>query len=45
LYVSKESLKTALDKLQGTADHMLKIWFVLKQTFAENIWKCRAKFV
>lgn len=30
-FISKASLTTALHKLQGTADHMLKIWFVLKQ--------------
>jgi MoxR-like ATPase len=36
MYVSKQALKTALDKLQGTADHMLKIWFVLKQMGLTN---------
>ena len=31
MYVSTESLKTSLDNLHGTANHMLKIWFALKQ--------------
>jgi hypothetical protein len=36
MFVSREALATALDKLQGTADHMLKIWFVLKQMGLTN---------
>lgn len=31
VYVSEKCLVDALKKLHGTADHMIKIWFVLKQ--------------
>lgn len=31
MYASKQALTTALDKLQGTAGHFLKIWLTLKQ--------------
>lgn len=31
MYVTKTALQTALDKLQGTANYMLRVWFVLKQ--------------
>lgn len=31
MYVTKEAIGTALDRLQGSADHMIKIWFTLKQ--------------
>lgn len=30
-YITTDSLKTALNKLHATADHLLKIWWVLKQ--------------
>lgn len=29
-YISKNTLQEALRRMKGTADHMLKIWFVLK---------------
>lgn len=29
-YVNKQTLQEALKRMKGTADHMLKIWFVLK---------------
>ncbi|MEK4459661.1 AAA family ATPase [Paenibacillus sp. FSL R10-2748] len=29
-YISKQTLREALQRMKGTADHMLKIWFVLK---------------
>ncbi len=31
LFIAGAALEMALDELHGTADHMLKIWFVLKQ--------------
>ena len=31
MFLTRETITTALEKLHGTADHMLKIWFVLKQ--------------
>lgn len=30
-YITKEKLTASIRTMQGTADHMLKIWFVLKQ--------------
>jgi len=30
-YVTADTLTSALRALWGTADHMLKVWFVLKQ--------------
>lgn len=30
-FFDADSLKSAIEKLRGTADHMLKIWFTLKQ--------------
>jgi 5-methylcytosine-specific restriction enzyme B len=36
MYVSKKALLSALDRLQGTASHPLKIWFVLKQMGLTN---------
>ena len=30
-YITAQSLSIALGKLHATADHMLKIWFTLKQ--------------
>lgn len=30
-YITKETLSAALGELRGTADHLLKIWFTLKQ--------------
>jgi hypothetical protein len=36
MYVSKQALKMALDKLQGSASHMIKIWFVLKRMGLTN---------
>src|SRR5690242_2030904 len=30
-YITANSLRTALGRLHGTADHMLKIWLALKQ--------------
>lgn len=36
MYASKQALKTALDKLQGTASHFLKIWLTLKQMGLTN---------
>jgi 5-methylcytosine-specific restriction enzyme B len=30
-YITRQTLKTALERLYGTADHLLKIWFTLKQ--------------
>lgn len=31
MYISKDTLKQAMHDLQGKADHMIKIWLVLKQ--------------
>ena len=31
MYISKDTLKQAMQDLQGKADHMIKIWLVLKQ--------------
>ena len=31
MFVTSETLRSALGQLWGTADHMLKIWFVLKE--------------
>ncbi len=30
MYISKETIKEAILGLRGTANHLLKIWFVLK---------------
>ena len=30
-YITKEMLEVSLNNLRGTADHLLKIWFVLKE--------------
>jgi len=36
MYVSPQALTLALDKLQGTASHFLKIWLTLKQMGLTN---------
>lgn len=36
MYASRHTLNTALDKLQGTASHFLKIWLTLKQMGLTN---------
>jgi hypothetical protein len=36
MYASKQAVTTALDKLQGTASHLLKIWLTLKQMGLTN---------
>jgi hypothetical protein len=35
-FITKETLSHALADLKGTADHMLKIWFTLKQMGMDN---------
>ena len=35
-YITEDSLRVSLGKVHGTADHMLKIWLVLKQMGMAN---------